>query len=169
MKLLKEHGTGGCRVLVRPYGVADRDGVRRMSDRLSTTSLYTRFFSGTPYIPDHYLRLLDALDHWDREALVALDGDEIIGSAEYVRLPKRPWCADVAVLVTDPWQRHGVGSALVARLAELAERRGISEFGADVTLTNRGGILFIRHGWPAAHPTRDGGAARFLLPLPMPA
>ncbi|WP_243719714.1 GNAT family N-acetyltransferase [Actinomadura sp. KC06] len=169
MKQLEGRGAGGRRVLVRPYGIADRDGVRRMSDRLSATSLYTRFFSGTPYIPEHYLGLLDGLDHWNSEALVALDGDEIIGSAEYVRLAKRPWCADIAVLVTDPWQRHGVGSALVARLAELAERRGITEFGADVTLTNQGGLLFIRHGWPAARSTRDGGAAHFHLPLPMPA
>ncbi|MFI0480447.1 GNAT family N-acetyltransferase [Actinomadura sp. 9N215] len=169
MKQLDVRGVGCGGIRVRPYGVADRERVRRMSDRLSATSLYTRFFSGTPRIPDHYLGLLNTLDHWDREALVALDGDEIIGIAEYIRHTKRRWSADVAVLVADPWQRHGVGTVLVARLAELAGRRGITEFGADVILTNRGAVLFVQHGWPAARSTRDGGAARFHLPLPMPA
>lgn len=94
-------------VRIRPYGRTDRDRVRRMSDRLSSASLYTRFFSGTPRIPEHYVRLLDTLDHWDREALVALADGEIAGIAEYARNAAQPGRADLAVLVTDPWQRRG--------------------------------------------------------------
>lgn len=156
-------------VRIRPYGIMDRERVRRMSERLSAASLYTRFFSGTPRIPDHYLGLLDGLDHWDREALVALDGDEIVGIAEYVRHRTQPWRADIAALISDPWQRHGVGSVLVGCLAELAGRRGITEFDADVVLTNQGAVHFVRRGWPSARSTRDGGAAHFRLPLPAPA
>lgn len=156
-------------VRIRPYGVTDGPRVRRMSDRLSAASLYTRFFSGTPRIPDHYLGLLDRLDHWDREALVGLHGDEIAGIAEYVRDKERPWRADIAVLVTDPWQHRRLGSTLVAFLSQLAGRRGITEFDADVVLTNRQALLFVRHGWPAARSTLDGGAAHFTLPLPVPA
>lgn len=155
-------------VRIRPYGHGDRERVRGMSERLSAASLYTRFFSGTPRIPDHYLRLLDRVDHWDRDALVALHGDEIVGVAEYVRDAGRPWRADVAVLVCDPWQRHGLGSALVRYLSRLAERRGVTEFDADVVLTNRGAALFLRRGWPAARSVPDGGSARYRLPLPMP-
>ncbi|WP_245667109.1 GNAT family N-acetyltransferase [Actinomadura latina] len=153
---------------IRPYGITDGPRVRRMSDRLSPASLYTRFFSGTPRIPDHYAGLLDRLDHWDREALVGLDGDEIAGIAEYIRDTARPWRADVAVLVTDPWQHHGLGSALVAYLSHLAGRRGITEFDADVILTNRQGLQFVHQGWPGARSTLDGGAAHFTLPLPAP-
>ncbi|WP_245920233.1 GNAT family N-acetyltransferase [Actinomadura mexicana] len=156
-------------VRIRPYGVTDRDRVRRMSDRLSADSLYTRFFSGTPRLPDHYVGLLEGLDHWDREALVALDGDEVLGIAEYVRDTARTWRADLAVLVADPWQRRGLGSTLVGCLSELAGRRGITEFDADVILTNRQALMFVRSGWPAARSTRDGGSAHFRLPLPVPA
>lgn len=156
-------------IRIRPYGSADRDRLRRMSDRLSAASLYTRFFSGTPRIHEYYVGLLDRLDHWDREAMVGLDGDELVGIAEYVRDPKRPGRAEVAVLVTDPWQRRGLGSVLIAYLSQLAGRRGITEFDADIVLTNHGALLFVRHGWPAARSTRDGGAARFTLPLPIPA
>ncbi|MEU8802472.1 GNAT family N-acetyltransferase [Spirillospora sp. NPDC048819] len=154
-------------VRIRPYGVTDHDRVHRMSDRLSAASLYARFFSGTPRIPDHYVGLLDALDHWDREAVVALDGDEIIGITEYVRDAKQPWRADLAVLVADPWKRRGLGSVLVGCLARLAERRGITEFDADVILTNRDAVHFVRHGWPAVRPTSQGGSAHFRLPLPV--
>lgn len=156
-------------VRIRPYGVTDRERVRRMSDRLSAASLYTRFFSGTPRLPDHYLRLLEGLDHWDREALVALDGDEILGVAEYVRDTARGRRADLAVLVADPWQRRGLGRVLVGCLSELAGRRGITEFDADVVLTNRQALMFVRSGWPAARSSRDGGSAHFRLPLPGPA
>ncbi|MFB4304653.1 GNAT family N-acetyltransferase [Actinomadura sp. GTD37] len=156
-------------VRIRPYGIGDGPRVRRMSDRLSSASLYTRFFSGTPRVPEHYVGLLDRLDHWDREALIGLDGDEIAGVAEYVRDAERPWRADVAVLVTDPWQHRGLGTTLVAYLSQLAGRRGISEFDADVILTNRQALLLVRHGWPSADSTRDGGAAHFSLPLPIPA
>ncbi|GGU03867.1 hypothetical protein GCM10010208_30100 [Actinomadura livida] len=150
---------------IRPYGITDHDRVHRMSERLSSASLYTRFFSGTPRLPDHYVGLLDGLDHWDRDALVALDGDDIAGIAEYVRDKKRPWRADIAVLVTDPWQRRGLGSVLVGCLTELAGRRGVTEFDADVVLENRPAIRFVHHGWPAARSTTEGGSAHFRLPL----
>ncbi|RFS86860.1 GNAT family N-acetyltransferase [Actinomadura spongiicola] len=153
-------------VRIRPYGIADRPRVLRMSDRLSSDSLYTRFSSGTPRLPRHYLALLDGLDHWDRDALVALDADEIVAIAEYVRHRKRPRRADIAVLVTDPWQRLGIGTVLVAYLAELAARRGIVEFDADVVPTNTGAVRLIRRGWPAARSTREGGLTHFHLPLP---
>ncbi|RKS79444.1 acetyltransferase (GNAT) family protein [Actinomadura pelletieri DSM 43383] len=152
---------------IRPYGLADRDRVLRMSDRLSSDSLYTRFSSGTPRLPRHYLALLDGLDHWDRDALVALDGDEIVAIAEYVRHRKRPRRADIAVLVTDPWQRLGIGTVLVAYLAELAARRGITEFDADVVPSNTGAVRLIRRGWPAVRSTWEGGLTHFHLPLPV--
>src|SRR5690606_18064202 len=152
-------------VRIRPYGVTDHDRVHRMSERLSPASLYTRFFSGTPRIPDHYVRLLDGIDHWDRDALVALDLQQIVGIAEFIRDRKRPWRADVAVLVCDPWQRRGLGSTLVTCLAELAGRRGVTEFDADVILENRAALRFVHRGWPAARSTVAGVCAHFRLPL----
>src|SRR5690606_31508220 len=82
--------------------------------------------------------------------LVALDGDDIAGIAEYARDKKRPWRADVAVLVTDPWQRRGLGSVLMTCLIELAGRRGVTELDADVVLTNRAAFHLVHRGWPTA-------------------
>ncbi|MBO2465292.1 GNAT family N-acetyltransferase [Actinomadura sp. LCR2-06] len=155
-------------VRIRPYGVTDRERLVRMSGRLSGASLYTRFFSGTPRIPDYYVATMDRLDHWDREALVALADGEMVGIAEYVRDVRVPCRAELAVLVADPWQRRGLGSRLVGYLTQLAARRGITEFGADVILGNRDALLFVRHGWPAARSRTEEGAAHFHLPLPPP-
>ncbi|MWK35053.1 GNAT family N-acetyltransferase [Actinomadura sp. J1-007] len=156
-------------VRIRPYGVGDDDRLRRMSERLSRNSLYSRFFSGTPRLPEPYLAAMRRLDHWDREAMVALLDGEAVGVAEYCRDAVRPHRAEIAVLISDPWQRRGLGSRMVGYLARLAERRGITEFDADVIPTNREAVLAIRSGWPASRSDGSGGSARFRLPLPIPA
>jgi GNAT superfamily N-acetyltransferase len=42
----------------------------------------------------------------------------------------RPW--QLGVVVEDAWQRHGVGTRLVAALVAEAKRRGVTEIRADV-------------------------------------
>ncbi|MFI0354535.1 GNAT family N-acetyltransferase [Actinomadura sp. 9N407] len=155
-------------VRIRPYAIDDGDRLRRMSGGLSRKSLYTRFFSGTPRIPEAYVTALRMLDHWDREAMVALLDGEMIGVAEYIRDRHRPWRAELAVLIADPWQRRGLARRLVTCLAPLAERRGITGFDAEVILENRDAMVAIRHGWPAARPGSQDGAAHYSLPLPLP-
>jgi GNAT superfamily N-acetyltransferase len=155
-------------VRVRPYGITDADRLRRMSARVSKQSLFTRFWSGAPSIPEYYVQAMGRLDHWDREALVALLDGEMIGIVEYVRDAARPHRADLAALVADPWQRRGLGRLLVADLADLAERRGISEFDADVILENRQAMRAILGGWPDVRSALKDGAAHFSLPLPIP-
>jgi GNAT superfamily N-acetyltransferase len=153
-------------VRIRPYSLTDDARLRCM--RLSPSSLYLRFFSGTPRVPEAYVRALHGMDHWDHDALVAILDEEILGVAEYVRDRHDPARAEVAVLVTDDWQRHGLARPLITFLAQLAARRGITEFDADVMLQNRGGLCAVRSGWPSARAVRTGGSAHFRLPLPVP-
>ncbi|MFD0899035.1 GNAT family N-acetyltransferase [Actinomadura sediminis] len=151
---------------IRPYGTADGALLRAMSARLSAAGLYKRFFTGTPRIPDHYVTIMNGLDHWDRDALVALLDGEMVGIAEYARDTDRPGLADVSVLVGDPWRRRGVATALVRFLAQLAGRRGVRAFGADVLPDNREALLALHSVWPDARPAYRDGLARFELPLP---
>jgi GNAT superfamily N-acetyltransferase len=153
-------------VRIRPYNLTDDARLRRM--QVSTISLYLRFFSGTPHVPESYVRTLHRMDHWDHDAMVAILDEEVLGIAEYVRDRHEPARADVAVLVTDDWQRHGLARPLITFLAQLAARRGITEFDADVMLANRGGLSAVRSGWPAVRAVRAGGSAHFRLPLPPP-
>jgi GNAT superfamily N-acetyltransferase len=45
---------------------------------------------------------------------------------------------DVAFVVGDAWQHRGLGTLLLARLAQLARERGLVGFTADVLSSNRG-------------------------------
>ena len=166
-QLMREEATTGLggSVGVRPYSSEDAIAVGAM--RLSPRSLYERFFSGTPRLPVHYARMLDRVDHHDREALVALDGSEVIGVAEYVRDEDAPALADLAVMVADARQRQGVGRTLVTAVADLAWTRGIRLLRADVLAGNAGANAAVRSGWPDAPAIRgDGGTLGYLLPLP---
>jgi hypothetical protein len=61
------------------------------------------------------LRYLTDVDHRDHKAIVAIDEQTGagVGLARYVRCPGRPEVAEVALTVTDDWQRTGVGAAPV--------------------------------------------------------
>lgn len=64
--------------------------------------------------------------------LIAVDGDEFVGTAALIvddELPGAtepgPWLA--AVLVNEPWRRHGVGSSLVHKIVQRAHELSIPE------------------------------------------
>ncbi|MEV5570664.1 GNAT family N-acetyltransferase [Spirillospora sp. NPDC052269] len=154
---------------IRPFGAGDEARLRRMSGALSRGSLYTRFFSGTPRVPETYVATLGRLDHWNRDALVALRDDTMVGIAEYARVASRPDEAEVAVLVADEWQRHGLGGLLTRLLLPLAVRRGVTAFRADVVSANTGAVALIRHTWPSARSVRSGETSTFHLPAATPA
>jgi GNAT superfamily N-acetyltransferase len=152
-------------VHIRPYESADADRVRAMSAQLSGRSLYERFFAGTPRLPEAYLSALAKADHYDREVLLALSGDAVIGIAEYIRAKTAPERADLAVLVVDDWQRRGVARRLVMELSVLAARRGIIAYSADALTSNRPALGAIASVWPGAESVREGTVANFTLPV----
>ena len=67
---------------------------------------------------------LASVDHGRRDALVALDGDEIVAVARYDSRPGDS-AAEVAVTVEDAWQHQGIGGRLTKRLARRAVDHGI--------------------------------------------
>ena len=80
--------------------------------------------------------------------LLALGGaGEIIGHALYVRVG--PSLAEVAVEVADRVHGEGLGTILVGRLAEIAERRGITRFVAEVLSENKEMLDVFREGFGA--------------------
>jgi GNAT superfamily N-acetyltransferase len=114
----------------------DAERVRRLFDRLSPESIYRRFFTLFPAPPAAVLRHLTAVDHGDHEALVVLDGDEILALASWDRPVHASAEAEIAVLVEDAWQHKGLGRALVRMLTAEASRQGISVINATVLADN---------------------------------
>jgi GNAT superfamily N-acetyltransferase len=93
--------------------------------------------------------LLD-VDHEDREAIVALDGDDIVAVARYAISPLNPDEADVAVLVVDDWQHRGLGRQLTGELEQFAVARGVQVFNATTLRSNTQAkdlifALFLNH------------------------
>ena len=154
---------GGQVILVRTASPEDRNRLRRMFSRLSPTSIYRRFHSPLPRVPEWAVTRAVEVDHHDEESLIAVVEGEIVGQAMYVRLASGDE-AEAAVVVEDGWQRRGVGKLLMSRLAERARHRGIAALTGAVLPENvamRG--LITAHGG-LRYSTEDGA---FLARMPL--
>jgi RimJ/RimL family protein N-acetyltransferase len=104
---------------------------------------------------------LDRATRWaadtapDRCGLLAHDeAGALVAHAVYARLDETR--AEVAVEVADHLHGRGLGTILVARLAAIAERRGIARFVAEVLPDNRAMLAVFRDGFDARVALREG-------------
>ena len=156
-------GDGGL-VHIRPIRPDDGDRLRRFHAGLSAQTVYNRFFVAMPALSDRDVRRFTIVDHVDRVALIALDGDEIIGVVRYDRIPGedgRPSDeAEVAFLVADSVQGRGLGPLLLEHLAEAARERGVRRFVAETLPTNRRMLaVFANAGYGVKRRFEDGVVA----------
>lgn len=124
----------GSTLHVRPVRGQDAPQVRRFLETISAEAIQYRFF-GFPDL-DSVTRWSVNVDYTDHLALVAETGTPtmIVAHAAYVR--SSPTKAEVAFLVADEFQGYGVATTLLAHLAAVADRNGISTFTADVLPAN---------------------------------
>ena len=106
--------------------------------------------------------MLDA-DHHDREALVAVAEEEIVGHAMYARLGDGA-AAEMAIIVEDGWQSKGVGKALLSGLEERARLRGIETFVGEVLTENRR-MLGLAAKFAGTGSTMEDGVYHVRIPL----
>ena len=135
----------------------------RLFHRLSPESVYRRFFSPTSK-PDLLVASVLRVDHHDREAVAAVEGGEVIGVAQYARLAGADE-ADLAIAVADGWQRQGIGTRLVAALAERARAEGIAAFAVDVQGDNFGALKLLRRVAPDVRLVFASGVGEGRIPL----
>lgn len=143
-------------IRIRPWEQRDFELLGAAAPGLSERTLWLRFWGAVPTLPASYLR--STADRWPYmwDAVAALDGDELVGWAEYGRYKNAPQAADVAVCVVDAEQGHGIGSDLLAALIERARGAGLVSVHADIAPYNER----ARRGWVRV----TGGDAR-TLPL----
>jgi GNAT superfamily N-acetyltransferase len=149
---------------VREITIDDIERLRRLFTRLSPDSVYRRFFSPVQEPPRTALLWLANVDHTSRDALVALDGDEIVAVARYDGHAGTNR-AEIAVTVEDAWQGLGVGKRLTRRLAKLAVDNGIESFEAVVQSDNRPALGLLRKLSPDASVRLDQGEYAANMPL----
>jgi len=136
----------GVELTVRPITIGDVERLARLFTRLSPSSVHFRFFSPISRPPRAALLRLADVDHRRRDALVAMDGDEIGAVARYDGRPdaglKASHQAEIAITVEDAWQHQGVGQRLALRLATLATDDLPSMFEQVIKLVKNTGTTF---------------------------
>lgn len=148
--------------VIRPDDAAR---LERLFYRLSPESVYRRFFTLYTSPPPGVLCKLVDVDHETRDAAVAVVDDEVVGVGRYAADPREPGAAEVAVVVDDAWQGHGLGSRLLALAAGLARLHGYTTLTAVVLADNAPAIRMLRRAFPDAQWLLSGSEYELRVPL----
>ena len=141
---------------IRPIRPDDGPRVVDFHGRQSPESIYFRYFTPRPQLPEPEVERLTHVDYADRIAFVALLDDVLVGVARYDRLPTRS-DAEVAFFVDDRHQGRGIATVLLEYLAEAARRTGITAFTATVLPSNGRMVAVFRNaGFTAVSRFEDG-------------
>jgi len=112
----------------------DADALLEFFSALSDQSRYLRFHGFAAVGPKLVEPVLEP-DWQERGSLLgSLDG-RVVALANWVRL-RDPRAAEIAFTVADGYQRRGIGTRLLERLAQSAAAAGIEEFVAEVLAEN---------------------------------
>ena len=161
----------GSVVHVRAIRADDTARLQSFHAHLSMDSIIWRFFRSVPSLSDEQARQFTHVDYSDRMALVATCGDgaaeEILAVVRYDRMAGERE-AEVAFVVQDAWQGHGIATALLHELAAYAREHGVERFVA-LTMGSNIRMLDVLHNCGFPLRTRyDGGDILATLDITAP-
>lgn len=173
-------GRDGVALCVRPLGPADAANERAFIEGLSPESLYQRLMGVIKGVSDEQLAALLQPD-WPRSVALAIfrcdapagarDGVdatreiEILGVARFAESGE-PQVAEFAIVVTDAWQRRGLGHALFERLVRAARAAGYRQLAGTTFADNRRMLDLARSlGFESAPDEGETSARRLTLSL----
>ena len=136
----------GTEVIIRPIRPTDEPLIVRFHETLSETSVRLRYF--------YQFKLSERITHdrlsrvcfvdYDRETVLVAERenpltgeDEILGIGRLNKVPGTTH-AEFAVLISDAFQRRGLGTRLLELLVEYGEREGVTRITADILPENVG-------------------------------
>jgi RimJ/RimL family protein N-acetyltransferase len=126
----------GIFVSLRPIRPDDAPLLVQFHDRLSSRSIYRRYFSLHPRLTDEEVRHYTEVDYVNRFAFIVEHAGELIGVGRFDRALGTTE-AEVAFIVADEFHHQGVGLMLLERLADVAWSLGITTFTAETQADNR--------------------------------
>jgi acetyl coenzyme A synthetase (ADP forming)-like protein len=151
----------GSTVHVRPVRAEDGEEIHRFLEGLDLRSRMFRFFSIGTDLQDAARAMVD-VDYSVRYSLVAIRDDAVVAQGLYIGDGSHQ--AEIAFAVADPLQGMGLGTLLLAHLAEVASENQISVFWAEVMPENHRMIeVFRESGFPVEISSLPG-AIRVELP-----
>jgi acyl-CoA hydrolase/RimJ/RimL family protein N-acetyltransferase len=130
----------GTQLNFRPIHPTDEPRMRDLFYKLSEATIYYRFMSHQKRVSRHQIQDFVYIDHRNDVTIVCTlpeaHGEEIIAVGSYYLDPKTN-LAEVAFVVGDNWQNHGIGTFLLKHLMRIARRNGIRGFTAEVLTENK--------------------------------
>lgn len=128
------------KVFLRPVKITDGLLLLGLLKKLSPSSVYLRFLSSMPDLPENLLYRFTHVDYKRDFGLVALmnvgDSSTIIGVGRYAYNLERER-PELAVVVRDDWQGKGLGSILLMKVITIGRENGFSCFEATIDPGNQ--------------------------------
>jgi acetyl coenzyme A synthetase (ADP forming)-like protein len=136
----------GSTIRVRQSRKDDWGAIREFLGELSEESRWLRFFGAGVNLDDAATVAVDDTRAFSLIGVTGADG-RVVAHGIYV--PERPGAAEVAFAVADELQQHGIGTLMLAHLADTAAAQGIDTFTAVVMPGNHRMIsMFRESGYP---------------------
>lgn len=153
----------GSTVSLRPVRPEDAPLLRDFLGSLDERSLAFRFFTGAPDL-DEMARLLADVDYERRFGLLARRGTETrpVGHGFFAAIDDET--AEIAFAVSPALQGNGLGSVLLAQLAERAAEDGFERLVADILPENHAMISMFRHSGFAIEVRAEPGSVVVEMP-----
>lgn len=130
----------GTQLSIRPIHPTDEPRMKDLFYALSQQTIYYRFMSHVKRFPHKQVQNFVYIDHRTEVAFVATlpesHGEQIVATGGYFLDPATNR-AEVAFVVRDDWQGHGIGTFLLRYLMTVAKRNGISGLTAEVLRANK--------------------------------
>jgi GNAT superfamily N-acetyltransferase len=129
---------------LRPIRPDDAERLVQFHHHLSQRSTYFRFFTVHPALSAEEVKRFTIVDYDDRLALVVERDGQLIAVGRFDRIVGTPE-AEVAFVVSDDYQHHGLGSLLLDELARAARARGVTAFVAETLCENKPMLDVFHH------------------------
>ncbi len=159
----------GSTVALRPVRPDDAPLLLEFFRSLDERSLAFRFFTGAPDLED-VAQILADVDYERRFGLLALRGEERrpVGHGFFAAIDEAT--VEIAFAVSPALQGHGLGTVLLAQLAERAAEEGFERMVADVLPENHAMVSMFRHsGLPVEVRAEPGSLIAEMPASPDPA
>jgi acetyltransferase len=129
----------GTDIIIRPIRPEDAEIEQQFIRELSSEAKYFRFMSSLQELTPDMLVRFTQIDYHNEMALIAVrhsgNVEEEIGVARYVTNLDKKSC-EFALVVSDQWQRKGIGHYLMQKLMEIARDRGLERMQGEVLRNN---------------------------------
>ena len=169
---LEEHivTRSGLHMLIRPIKPEDAPLFADLFQKLSSESIYFRFFSPLKRISPEMLARFTQIDYGRDMALVAMaeapQGEEMLGAARLIRESALNNRAEFSIMVADALHGQGIGAALLGKLISAAHTLEIQTVVGYVLPDNTYMLRLGRKTGFRQRHNREMGAIELTIDIP---